>query len=311
MARTAAFMWKGLSEFTRQAYLARKANFDPSDTSVDLSGRAIVITGGNQGIGFAAAEELAKKGASIYLVSRSQERGEEARKRLAASSSDDRVHLRICDMGVMAQVRTLASEFASEEFGGVYALVNNAGCLLNERQVTDEGREKNFATNTLGPFLLTELLLPHTERVVMVSSGGAYTQDLRHSIDNLDMERGSFDGTAQYAKNKRQQIALAEHWSNSSSKIAVSMHPGWADTTAVRQSLPGFHKRMQGKLRRPEEGADTVVWLVCCPERKIERGAFYLDRQPQAKSLQLVGSSNRQKDVDTLVHRLRNLSGLS
>merc|ERR1712038_1752686 len=102
---------------------------------------------------------------------------------------------------------------------GLDVLVNNAGCMVNSREVTEDGIEKNFATNTLGTYLLTEGLIPLLQnntsvsrpRVITVSSGGMLTNKLDPT--DLQSEKKSFDGTMVYAQNKRQQIVIAEKWS--------------------------------------------------------------------------------------------------
>lgn len=65
---------------------------------------------------------------------------------------------------------------------------------------------------------------------------------------------------------------------------------------------------MQGRLRTPEQGADTIVWLCCAPATKIEPGAFYLDRKPQDKNLSLVGGAHKERDIETLVSELNRLT---
>jgi dehydrogenase/reductase SDR family protein 12 len=90
-------------------------------------------------------------------------------------------------------------------------LVHNAGCMIHEKKYTKDGIETNFATNTFTLFYFTRLLLPllHKEsRVITVSSGGMLTQKL--VTDDIYMDEDKFDGTAQYARNKRQQICVTE-----------------------------------------------------------------------------------------------------
>ena len=72
-----------------------------------------------------------------------------------------------------------------------------------------------------------------------------------------------YDGTMVYAQNKRQQVELTEWWAANQPRVQWSvMHPGWADTPAVRAAMPEFHAKMKDKLRTVEQGADTVVWLA-------------------------------------------------
>ena len=82
------------------------------------------------------------------------------------------------------------------------------------------------------------------------------------SVNFID-QMSKYDGTMVYAQNKRQQVELTEWWAASQPRVQWSvMHPGWADTPAVRAAMPEFHAKMKDKLRTVEQGADTVVWLA-------------------------------------------------
>merc|ERR1712130_813248 len=103
-------------------------------------------------------------------------------------------------------------------------------------------------------------------RVITVSSGGMYTQPLNNN--NMQNEQfassdlSSFDGTSAYAHSKRQQICLTKKFAQVNPKLLFfSMHPAWTDTPGVEKSLPSFHERLKDKLRTPEQGADTIIYL--------------------------------------------------
>jgi dehydrogenase/reductase SDR family protein 12 len=84
---------------------------------------------------------------------------------------------------------------------------------------------------------------------------------------------------------------------------------GWADTPAVKSSMPDFHRRMQGKLRSPEQGADTVVWLCISKEAiKTTSGSFFQDRQAVSKHLPLAWTKSSAGDEETLMTKLRELA---
>lgn len=89
-----------------------------------------------------------------------------------------------------------------------------------------------------------------------------------------------------------------------------SMHPGWSDTEGVRTSIPGFHKAFQAKLRDPAQGCDTIVWLALEDGSKLQPGAFYLDRQPQAKHLTLGGTKYSKQEAAELYEKVLALAGL-
>ncbi|XP_038051293.1 dehydrogenase/reductase SDR family member 12-like [Patiria miniata] len=310
--RNSVFIVKGLREFCRSGYESAAKHFDPKDLEVDLSSQSFMITGANSGIGKCAAYELAKRGGTVHMVCRSEVRGQEALKEITESSGNQNVHLHILDMSQPRRVYEFATQF--RESGKVLnVLVNNAGCMVNTREVTEDGLEKNFATNTMGTYLLTTALLPLLtnsagSRVVTVSSGGMYSQKL--SLSDLQSERMSFDGTMVYAQNKRQQMVMTEMWAKLHPTIHFSvMHPGWADTPAVQTSMPGFHSKLKNRLRSPEQGADTIVWL-CAAKAVLDQpsGQFYLDRKSVAKHLALAWTRSNEAEKEKLMHILESLS---
>ena len=182
-------------------------------------------------------------------------------------SGNSEIFLHILDMSKPKDVTGFVKKFSSSN-SSLDVLINNAGCMVNTREMTEDNLDKNFATNTLGTYLLTVGLAPLLEkstqpRVVTVSSGGMLVQKL--NVEDLQFEKmaGKYDGTMAYAQNKRQQVEMTEEWTKNYPGIHFSvMHPGWADTPAVRSSMPDFHAKMSDKLRTVEQGADTVVWCA-------------------------------------------------
>ncbi|XP_042305757.1 dehydrogenase/reductase SDR family member 12 [Sceloporus undulatus] len=204
-----------------------------------------------------------------------------------------------------------AEQFKNEHRLNV--LINNAGCMINKRELTEDGLEKNFATNTLGTYILTTVLLSLLEkeddpRVITVSSGGMLVQKL--NVSDLQTENTAFDGTMVYAQNKRQQVVMTEQWAKAHPSIHFSsMHPGWADTPAVRSSMPDFYEKMKNKLRTEAQGADTVVWLAVSPAVKRQAsGQFFQDRQPVSIHLPLAWTKSSPGDEEKLMQVLEELS---
>jgi NAD(P)-dependent dehydrogenase (short-subunit alcohol dehydrogenase family) len=281
-----ALDWTVLPGYTKLGYAARERLVGRG--RLDLEGRSVMVTGASAGIGEAACNELARAGALVHLVVRNRERGEEARQRISAASGSEALELHLCDVSNLASVREFATGFAASG-GPLHVLVNNAGLLPAERTHTDEGFELSFATNVLGPFLLTSLLLgplrrSAPSRVINVSSGGMYTERIR--LDDLQLERREFDGAAFYAHTKRAEVILSEEWGRrlAPDRITVhSVHPGWVATAGVQESLPRFNKVMGPLLRDPDQGADTIVWLAGSPEAARSTGEFWHDRRPRPK----------------------------
>jgi NAD(P)-dependent dehydrogenase (short-subunit alcohol dehydrogenase family) len=252
-----------------------------------LAGRVCLVSGASAGLGLAASAGLARLGASLRLLVRDAERGEEARRRIVEETGNDDVRCELVDLALRTSVRACAARIlASGE--PVHVLVHNAGVLPRERCETSEGLELTFATNVLGPHLLTRLLRERLvasapARVLFVSSGGMYTRRL--AVDDLQSRDGAFDGRVAYARTKRAEVVLAELWADElagSGVVVHSLHPGLADTPGVKTSLPVFRRVMRPLLRTPGQGADTIVWLAAAPEPAAVTGRFWSDRRERA-----------------------------
>jgi len=276
-----------VTSFTRFGYEARRrlAGWTSLD-GYDLTGRVIVITGATSGIGYAAAEQLARCGATLVLVGRTDERNERAVAELAAATGNPFITQVAADMGDLHQVRALAARVLGDH-DRLDVLIHNAGALDPERHVAPDGTEATVASQVVGPFLLTSLLLDRLEasapsRVLTMSSGGMYATGL--TVSGLEMPPGDYDGTEQYARAKRAQVTLNEMWAERCGDRGVTfhaLHPGWADTPGVDAGLPTFAKVMGPFLRTPEQGADTLVWLAADTTPLSSNGRFWLDRAPR------------------------------
>ncbi len=260
--------------FDQSGFERHRASFDDPELDVDLSNRRVLVTGANSGLGFATTRALAARGAQVHMLCRDRERGEAARAKI-----DGDVKLDLIDVSDLTDVRRFAGQLGPDR---VDVLIHNAGVLPSERTVTADGLELTWATNVVGPFLLTHLLTDRLgasddARVVHVSSGGMYP--VRLSTSDTRWERRAFDGVRAYAETKRAQVVLAEQWDARLDRVSFyAMHPGWADTPGVQSSIPGFHRVMKHRLRSWDEGADTIVWLAATPEAPPS-GRFYFDRE--------------------------------
>ncbi|MEM8996000.1 MAG: SDR family NAD(P)-dependent oxidoreductase, partial [Acidobacteriota bacterium] len=273
--------------FDRSGFQRHAKRFDPADLDRSMEGRRLLVTGANSGLGRAAALRLAHLGAEVWLLCRSEERGRRALEDLKLSSGNPSLRLELIDVSDLASVEDFCARHRGVE---IDALIHNAGILPSERRLTADDLEATWATNVTGPFALTWRLAPNLRlaaekrgeaRVINVTSGGMYTQKM--NLDDVNWERRDFDGVEAYAQTKRAEVILTELWAERFAGAGIqvhSMHPGWADTPAVREALPRFYRFTKNRLRTPREGADTIVYLAAAPGLRETSGQLYFDRRP-------------------------------
>jgi NAD(P)-dependent dehydrogenase (short-subunit alcohol dehydrogenase family) len=203
-------------------------------TAADLpsqSGRTVVVTGANSGLGLATSRELARAGAHVVLAVRDVARGEQA----AAGLQGD-VEVRHLDLADLASVRAFAGAWT----GDVEVLVNNAGIMMVPPGRTADGFELQFGTNHLGHFALTNLLLPHvTDRVVTVSSGMHRQGHIE--LGDLNWERRRYNPTGAYGQSKLANLLfsleLQRRLTEAGSRVrSLAAHPGYAATNLQGRS---------------------------------------------------------------------------
>ncbi|UJR19630.1 hypothetical protein I4U23_022764 [Adineta vaga] len=312
--RSLTFGLTGIVKYTRSGFESAAKQFNPKDTDVDLSSKHIMITGANSGIGKITALECAKRSAHVYMVCRDKNRGEEAQKEIVDQTNNHNVELHICDLSKPQDIYAFAQEFVRSK-KPLDILCNNAGCMINERQMINNDLEANFATNTLGTYILTTNLVPVLKEnphacVFTTSSGGMYT--VRLDPDDFNStQMNTFNGDLVYAQNKRQQVVMSERLARRHPSIFfASWHPGWVDTPAVRSAMPSFYAKMQDRLRTPEQGADTLVWLCCLKDlsSRFTSGDFFFDRAVASKHLPLAWTKSSNDDEERFMRNLDQLS---
>ncbi|PUA81246.1 SDR family NAD(P)-dependent oxidoreductase [Nocardioides currus] len=251
---------------------------DPAPGS--LAGEHVLVTGASSGLGIATAEGLAELGATVHLVVRDEAKGARVRDEIARRLPAATLEVRRCDVGDLDDVRRFAAAIG-DELPSIRAVVHNAGVMPPERTESAQGHELSMAVHLLGPVVMTEALRPQLAgaRVVLVSSGGMYGQALRS--DDPGYLKGDYSPTTAYARSKRMQVEmlplLADRWSLDGIHLSA-MHPGWADTPGVQESLPRFRSITRPVLRDDAEGADTSVWLAATEPAPAD-GRFWHDRR--------------------------------
>jgi dehydrogenase/reductase SDR family member 12 len=275
-----------VGSFSRTGYAARSRleRWEPPD---GLAGRIAVVTGASSGIGRETALELARLGATVWLVGRDRRRTEDAAHHASALGTGAAVEPVVLDVTDALAVRAFAARVTAVH-ERLDVLVHAAGALYPTYRSAPDGGELTVAIAVLAPFRLTCLLGPllrrsGTANIVTVSSGGMYTQ--RFDLDRLEMPPDHYRGTTAYARAKRAQVILSHEWARRwgpSGVASYASHPGWVDTPGLASGLPGF-ARLGPLLRTPAQGADTVVWLAAGEARQAHASApsnegFFHDR---------------------------------
>eukprot|EP00820_Chromera_velia_P012882 Cvel_23560.t2-p1 / transcript=Cvel_23560.t2 / gene=Cvel_23560 / organism=Chromera_velia_CCMP2878 / gene_product=Dehydrogenase/reductase SDR family member 12, putative / transcript_product=Dehydrogenase/reductase SDR family member 12, putative / location=Cvel_scaffold2441:25932-27503(+) / protein_length=524 / sequence_SO=supercontig / SO=protein_coding / is_pseudo=false len=324
---TTQFFLYGKSECTRTGWEKAVKKYpkpDLLDSELDLKGKKFLCTGANGGIGKEVTTFLAKKGADVFMVCRSKQKGEESKKEIEEQTGAPSLHLLVADVSLEEDVRSMWAEFEKHPVhkGGaprLHGLICNAGALLNELTLTKENVETTFACHLLfGTYLLTKLALPTLEstpdsRVVVVSSGGMYNTKFPE-WNVVTCRKGPYDGQLAYARAKRGQVLLCEEWTKKHPKVKfVSCHPGWTSTDGVDKAY-GAKKSYLEPLRTLWQGSEGIVWLCVVPSDQLEGGGFYLDRTPRRKHLGgaffTEGSftKNSESEVAEMMERLERWS---
>jgi NAD(P)-dependent dehydrogenase (short-subunit alcohol dehydrogenase family) len=259
-----------------------------------LSGKRIVMTGATNGIGLAAAQELAQRGASLAILARSESRGRAAAELInAVAAAGAEVDVLQADLASQASVRGVAAEIL-QHYPRIDVLINNAGAIFATRQLSPDGIELTWALNHLAPFLLTSLLLDRMEgsdpaRIITTSSDAHKGRTI--PFDDLNAEHSyGMRGFVRYGETKLANILftleLARRLSDSG-VTANCFHPGTVATGFNRNNGPLMRAAMtvmRPFSRSPEQGAETLVWLAEAPELAAETGGYYVDKQRLAPS---------------------------
>jgi len=208
----------------------------------DLTGKVIIVTGGNSGLGYEAVKAFAGKGAEVVLASRSPEKAEQAKKEILETHPDGKIRVMYLDLADLTTVRSFADDF-SKAYQQLDVLLNNAGIMMSPYFTTKDGFEGQFGINHLGHFALTGLLLDLLKktpgaRVVNVSSGAHRWGSMDFS--NLMFENGEgYSSRKAYGRSKLSNLLftyeLNRRLEGTKKDITVAAaHPGIAMTNLGR-----------------------------------------------------------------------------
>lgn len=255
-------------------------------STAGMVGKTVLITGGNCGIGKAAAMDLAGRGARVILACRDVEAGQKAARHIVSQSKNPDVRVRKLDLASLASVRAFCEAFKEEE-AKINVLINNAGVFQVPFGLTEDGFETHMAVNHFGHFLLTQQLLELMKkaapsRVVVVSS--SLLKRARLDLGDVNMRQGEYVKSRGYANSKLANALFARELSRRLEGTGVSVycvHPGMVMTKLSRYVLPAALRvvlqpiAMLLGLKTPVEGCQTVVYCACEESIQSETGCYY------------------------------------
>jgi NAD(P)-dependent dehydrogenase (short-subunit alcohol dehydrogenase family) len=272
-----------------------------------MKNKYCVITGANAGLGYASALALAKKGATVFLVCRSEERGRQAQHSIIEESDNDQIFLVQADLSSQKDLRKAAAQINAKT-QQIDILINNAAMVSSQRGTTEDGIENQFAINHLGYFLLTHLLLPNLReareaRIVNVGSGNhfrgkIYFEDL-HLENNYQPLRAYNQSKLAnllftYELDRRLKAAGVRH-------VSVNCaDPGLNNTQIGGKNTTWLHRLLWNIRRRqgqdPGEGAKCQIYLATAPEVSGVSGKYWY----QSKAIPSSELSYNQQDAQRL-----------
>jgi NAD(P)-dependent dehydrogenase (short-subunit alcohol dehydrogenase family) len=261
-----------------------------------MTGRTVIVTGANSGIGRAAAAALSSAGARVVLAVRSTEKGRDA-----AAKMTGQTEVRRLDLADLASVR----EFASDWDGEIDLLINNAGVMVPPLSRTADGFELQFGTNHLGHFALTNLLLERvTDRVVTVSSTAHRIGAI--DFDDLNWERRSYSRWRAYGQSKLANVLFTAELQRrlteaGSLVLATAAHPGYAATNlqfhSGWRSMDLINRLGNAVLAQSEDGGALPTLYAATadvPGNSFAGPGGFMEQRGPAK---LVGRTKAAEDM--------------
>ena len=257
-----------------------------------MRGKICLITGGSDGIGYAASSELARMGARVIIVGRNPAKTEAAVHRIIADTDNPEVEHLLADLSSQLEVRRVAAE-AMELAPHLDVLLNNAGAIFLSDRRSVEGIEMTFALNHLSYFLLTGLMLDRLRkapcaRIINVSSS-AHESPGKFRLEDLP-DPSSKQGYPAYKRSKLCNILFTYELARrleGENITANALHPGLVRTNIARDNgllgrVVNFFIRVRGV--NPEKGAETLVYLATSPEVEGVTGKYFVDCRPVPSS---------------------------
>ena len=263
-----------------------------------MKGKVCVITGANRGIGKATATVLSQLGATVILACRDIERGEIVKADIISATKNPNVELMLVDLSLQESIQKMVTAFGKIH-DRLDVLVNNAAVYKSKREMTPAGLEMMFATNHLGPFLLTNLLLDKLKasppgRVLVVTAPSTTPID----FDNLQGEK-RFNSLQAFGVTKMCNLLFTYELSRRLAGTGVTVnavHPGLTKTSLMIEAPVILRWLTQVVSKTPEKAARSLAYLASSAEMANISGSFYKDGK-EIKSNQYSYDQNVQRQL--------------
>jgi len=250
-----------------------------------------VITGTTHGIGFVTSRELARAGLTVVMLCRDLDAADRVRAAILGTVPQAKVHSVRCDLASLTSVRDCA-QTVRRDFGRIGWLINNAGMVSTWRKTSVDGFELTFATNHLGPFLLTELLrdrMADEGRIINVASRAHYRGKM--DLTGIAGRGARYDAQAAYARSKLANVmhtfALARRLLGSSRVTVNCLHPGVVATNLLPRWLRIIKPLLSPNIIDAERGARTTLYLALSNDVAGMSGRYFDEHQKEQRAAPL------------------------
>jgi len=243
-----------------------------------MKGKIVLITGATSGIGKETAQGLAMLGATVVIITRDEQRGEQTRQELIQTTKNTNIDVLFCDLASFASIRDCCREFL-KKYHALHVLINNAGIVDYHRRESKDGIENTFAVNYLAPFLMTDLLLEVLKksapaRIINLTSG-------LHSgtihFNDLEFKHG-FSGMKVYGHSKLAIILFTRLLAEKLKGTGVTVNcvnPGMSATNLGRDAGWFSAKFFKLLAKEPSIGAQTPIYLASAPDIETTTGEYF------------------------------------
>lgn len=279
----------------------------------ELEGKTVLVTGANSGIGKAVAQELARKSASVIIVSRDMARGNAALQDIKEYSGSRDVHLYRADLSSLAEVENIASAFHRQSTP-LDLLINNAAIVPAKRELSRDGLELQFAVNYLAHFYLSKLMIEFLQkspeaRIINVSSVLHYRG--KPDFEDLQTEKRPYKAIEVYSMTKllnvMHSLDLAEDL-RGTTVSAHAVHPGAIATNIYRAMPAPLRVFIKAFMKSPAKGAETPLFAAIDPSLSGTTGKYFekkKEKEPHPTALDASAREKLREISEGIIHQLR------